>query len=78
LMTIAPLADGAEDVRWVFRALRQLRDEIRGRYAVDRFVHLSMGMSNDYGVAVEEGATIVRIGRAIFGDRPNTPAVSKT
>jgi PLP dependent protein len=75
LMTVAPLATEAEDVRWVFRELRQLRDGIRDRYAVDGFAHLSMGMSNDYEVAIEEGATIVRIGRAIFGERPNAPIV---
>jgi PLP dependent protein len=78
LMTVAPLASEAEDVRWVFRELRQLRDTIRDRYAVVGFAQLSMGMSNDYEVAIEEGATIVRIGRAIFGERPNAPIVRST
>lgn len=62
LMTIAPLTDDAEQVRPVFRALRELRDALGLR-------ELSMGMSNDYPVAIEEGATIVRIGRAVFGER---------
>ncbi len=75
LMTSAPLASDAEDVRRVFRTLRELRDGIRDDHAVEGFVHLSMGMTNDYRVAVEEGATIVRIGRALFGDRPTAPKV---
>lgn len=62
LMTIAPLAADAEQVRPVFRALRELRDALG-------LPELSMGMSNDYPVAIEEGATIVRIGRALFGER---------
>lgn len=67
LMTMAPLAR-AEDVRWVFRELREVRDALRAtqpdRVELDE---LSMGMSGDFRVAVEEGATIVRIGRSIFG-----------
>jgi pyridoxal phosphate enzyme (YggS family) len=67
LMTIAPLAR-AEDVRWVFRELREVRDSLRAtlpdRVELDE---LSMGMSGDFRVAVEEGATIVRIGSALFG-----------
>ncbi len=62
LMTIAPWVDNAEEVRPVFRQLRQLRDALRLK-------HLSMGMSDDFEVAIEEGATLVRIGRAIFGER---------
>ncbi|HET6497519.1 MAG TPA: YggS family pyridoxal phosphate-dependent enzyme [Coriobacteriia bacterium] len=67
LMTIAPLAR-AEEVRWVFRGLRELRDSMSA-FLPDtiELEHLSMGMSGDYRVAVEEGATIVRIGRALFG-----------
>lgn len=60
LMTIAPLSADPEEVRPVFRRLRELRDELG-------LGHLSMGMSDDFEVAVEEGATMVRIGRAIFG-----------
>lgn len=78
LMTMAPLSDNVEDVRWVFRALRELRDRIRQRHDAEGFAHLSMGMSNDFRVAVEEGATIVRIGRALFGDRPKDRNTSYT
>lgn len=64
LMTIPPLG---EDPRPLFARLRQLRDDLRA--AFPEVVHLSMGMSGDYEVAVEEGATIVRVGSAIFGPR---------
>jgi pyridoxal phosphate enzyme (YggS family) len=63
LMTIAPLADDPEEVRPVFHKLRSLRDSLG-------LEHLSMGMTDDFEVAIEEGATMVRIGRAIFGERP--------
>lgn len=66
LMTIAPLAADPEAVRPVFRALREIRDALAGEWGLRE---LSMGMSNDYAVAIAEGATIVRIGRAIFGER---------
>ncbi len=62
LMTIAPLVADAEQVRPVFRQLRSLRDSLGLK-------HLSMGMTDDFEVAIEEGATMVRIGRAIFGER---------
>ena len=62
LMTIAPIVADPEDARPVFRRLRELRDRLGLR-------ELSMGMSSDYAVAVEEGASMVRIGRAIFGER---------
>ena len=68
LMTLAPFAEDAEKARPYFRRLRELRDAHGLR-------ELSMGMSNDFEVAVEEGATIVRIGTAIFGERKrNEPA----
>ena len=70
LMTVAPLAADPEVVRPVFRELRELRDELRRRYPERPWPHLSMGMSDDYAVAVEEGATMVRLGRALFGPRP--------
>lgn len=70
LMTVAPLADNPEDVRWVFRTLREMRDGLRERFGLEAFTELSMGMSNDFEVAVKEGATMVRIGRGIFGERP--------
>ena len=67
LMTMAPLAR-PEQVRWVFRELRELRDSLHAMPLNGvELVELSMGMSGDFRVAVEEGATMVRIGRAIFG-----------
>ena len=62
LMTIAPIAADPEDARPVFRALRLLAE----RFALPE---LSMGMTDDFEVAIEEGATLVRVGRAIFGER---------
>jgi len=62
LMTIAPYADDPEEARPVFRRLRLMRDSLG-------LEHLSMGMSHDFEVAIEEGATMVRIGQAIFGER---------
>jgi len=69
LMTIAPYAQEAEDARPVFAGLRRLHDEAREAFPQLGLEHLSMGMSGDYEVAVEEGATMVRIGTAIFGAR---------
>ena len=68
LMTIAPLA-GAEEVRQSFRKLRQLKNTLG-------LEHLSMGMTDDFEIAIEEGATILRIGRAIFGERDPHPPLS--
>jgi len=62
LMTVAPMAADPEEARPVFRRLRSLAESLDLR-------ELSMGMSDDFEVAVEEGATIVRVGRAIFGER---------
>jgi len=67
LMTMPPVPDDAEDARPHFRRLRLLRDAIRERHP--DVLELSMGMSLDYEVAVEEGATMVRIGTALFGPR---------
>lgn len=79
LMTIAPLVDDPEDARPVFRTLRQLRDRLRKEIPLapdGGWAELSMGMSDDFTVAVEEGATLVRLGRALFGARPAAqPAV---
>ena len=61
LMTIAPLTVNPEEVRSVFRRLRELRHQLG-------LEHLSMGMTDDFEIAIEEGATILRIGRAIFGE----------
>ncbi|CAN5510141.1 YggS family pyridoxal phosphate-dependent enzyme [soil metagenome] len=68
LMTIPPLTPDPGESRPYFIALRGLRDELEREYDV-RLPQLSMGMSNDYPVAIEEGATFVRVGTAIFGDR---------
>jgi uncharacterized pyridoxal phosphate-containing UPF0001 family protein len=70
LMTIAPLGAEEKELRAVFRALCALRDELAPLFAGGSWRHLSMGMTDDYEIAVEEGATLVRVGRAIFGERP--------
>jgi pyridoxal phosphate enzyme (YggS family) len=67
LMTMTPLPDTSEDSRDYFRRLASLGRDIRA--VVPEASHLSMGMTRDFGVAVEEGATIVRVGEAIFGQR---------
>lgn len=68
-MTIAPLVEDPEDVRYVFTKLRAIRDRLRPSWSPHfDLSELSMGMSGDYGVAVEEGATLVRIGRTLLGE----------
>jgi uncharacterized pyridoxal phosphate-containing UPF0001 family protein len=67
-MCIPPLVPKPEDARRYFVALRTLRDRIQEQYRLP-LPHLSMGMSGDYAVAIEEGATLVRVGTAIFGQR---------
>jgi PLP dependent protein len=71
LMTLPPFFDDAELVRPYFRRLRELRDDFREHavFSAGGQGELSMGMSQDYKVAIEEGATFVRIGTAIFGER---------
>ncbi|HEX8845759.1 MAG TPA: YggS family pyridoxal phosphate-dependent enzyme [Pyrinomonadaceae bacterium] len=70
LMTLPPYFDDAELVRPYFRRLRELRDALKERQAFGTGPgELSMGMSHDYRIAIEEGATMVRIGTAIFGER---------
>ncbi len=73
LMTMPPFCDNPEESRPYFKALRALRDEI-AKAAIDgvSMEELSMGMTDDFEVAIEEGATIVRVGRAIFGQRHYT------
>lgn len=69
LMTIAPIVADPEQARPVFRALRELRDELARRFPRAAWAELSMGMTDDFEAAIAEGATIVRVGRAIFGER---------
>ena len=68
LMTIPPLAEEAEASRKYFVQLRELRDRLQTEFRVD-FGQLSMGMTQDFPIAIEEGATLVRVGTAIFGER---------
>ena len=80
LMTIAPLVDDPEAARPVFQRLRALRETLRAEVPLGAdggdggWSELSMGMSDDFEVAIEEGATLVRIGRALFGERPPVAA----
>ena len=70
LMLLPPWTENPEDVRPWFRRLRLLRDALRDEgVPADRLRELSMGMSHDFGVAVQEGSTMVRVGTAIFGER---------
>jgi uncharacterized pyridoxal phosphate-containing UPF0001 family protein len=70
LMTMPPLETDPEDARIYFRTLRLLRDHLAARYPQADWRELSMGTSADYEVAIQEGATFVRIGTAIVGSRP--------
>ncbi len=74
LMTMAPFSENSEDSRPYFRRLRELRDEMECRFNI-KLPRLSMGMSGDYEVAVEEGATFLRLGTVLFGERPKLKAV---
>ena len=69
LMTIGPHAAAEKEIRGCFARLRELRDACRTRYALPGFSELSMGMSGDYVEAIKEGATMLRVGTAIFGER---------
>lgn len=73
LMTMPPFTEDPQEARPFFRRLRELRDEWRGRYGLP-LREMSLGMSHDFEVAVEEGATWVRVGTLLFGDRPRRPA----
>ena len=73
-MTMAPFSENPEDSRPYFRRLRELRDELEKKLSIG-LPRLSMGMSGDYEVAVEEGATWVRLGTVLFGERPKVKAV---
>lgn len=72
LMTVAPWAEDPEEVRPVFRRMRELRERLRDQFGLE-LPWLSMGMSHDFEVAVEEGATMVRLGTALVGPRPAAP-----
>ncbi|MDK2812147.1 MAG: dependent protein [Petrotoga sp.] len=67
LMTMAPYTEKVDVIRNVFRSLRELRDNLNKKYPSIK--ELSMGMTNDYKIAIEEGATLLRIGTRIFGNR---------
>lgn len=69
LMAIPPFCEDPRDARPYFRRLRRLRDDLEQQFGRS-FPELSMGMSHDFEIAIEEGATQVRVGSAIFGDRP--------
>ncbi len=69
LMTMAPWGADAGSVRNVFSHLKRLYDKVIGKFDLDHFKTLSMGMTDDFEIAIEEGSNMVRIGRAIFGDR---------
>lgn len=74
LMTMPPYSDNPENSRPYFQTLRRLRDEINAAAVTNvRMDELSMGMTDDFEVAIEEGATIIRVGRAIFGERHYPP-----
>ncbi len=78
LMLLPPFAEDPEDARPWFRRLREIRDRLADRGApATALRELSMGMSHDFHVAVEEGATIVRVGTAIFGQRTPTPGAGQ-
>ena len=68
-MTMAPFTENESEIRKSFITLRDIRDKIQKEYSDFNFTELSMGMSQDYKIAIEEGSTLVRIGTAIFGER---------
>jgi uncharacterized pyridoxal phosphate-containing UPF0001 family protein len=69
LMTMAPLTGDPEDARPIFQSMAALKERLQIEIPHTDWHHLSMGMTDDFEAAIEEGATIVRIGRAIFGER---------
>ena len=69
LMTIGPVTEDVTAIRSSFRGLRELRDRLANCFPAGSFKELSMGMSGDFEIAIEEGATIIRIGSLLFGDR---------
>lgn len=77
LMTVAPWAEDPEKVRPVFRQLRELKEQCESILGAP-LPHLSMGMSGDFEVAIEEGATMIRVGTALFGPRPKNKVKSES
>jgi PLP dependent protein len=69
LMAMAPYPAGEAETRRAFAAVRELRDALAARFALPEFTELSMGMSGDFETAILEGATMVRVGASIFGER---------
>ncbi|OGU38973.1 MAG: YggS family pyridoxal phosphate enzyme [Ignavibacteria bacterium GWB2_35_12] len=69
LMTIGSFTDDVVQIRKEFRMLRSIRDELNNIYGLNQFKHLSMGMTGDFEIAIEEGSTFIRVGTAIFGQR---------
>jgi len=70
LMTVAPFCENPEDVRWVFKKMKEIFDKISSMNLKNtQMKYLSMGMTNDFEIAIEEGSNIVRIGTAVFGKR---------
>ena len=70
LMTVGPMAENPETSRPAFRRLRELRDTLNDLQPSAQLTELSMGMTNDFHIAIQEGATVIRLGTAIFGPRP--------
>lgn len=69
LMAIGPHTEDESKIRQVFREMRKLRDLLAKKFPDQNFNELSMGMSGDYEIAIEEGATMIRVGTAVFGER---------
>ena len=65
IMNIAPLIEDSEKLRELFKNIKQIHDDLRFEWGVE-LKHISMGMSNDFLIALEEGATIIRLGRILF------------
>ncbi len=68
-MTVGPLTEDKKEIRKAFSLLYKIREEANANFKNSKFEHLSMGMSEDFEIAIEEGATILRLGRIIFGER---------
>ena len=68
-MTVGPMTTDKEKIRGAFKKLKELQTDLNNRLGNNQLKELSMGMSGDYQIAVEEGSTMVRVGRALFGAR---------